>query len=128
MDFWDLPKIAVDDTEGDKWNGHYVAAINAISAQPKLFDTSKECLVCRKTGHSFDKCPILNDIPSLKQHRITVAGFIKKIQDRDRTLLDNTASISQLATEPTNSVTWQDDSEYEPEYHNISDHDLQDFR
>ena len=115
MDFLERPKFDEDDAEGEKWFGHYCAAINNISAQPKLFDTSKECLVCRKTGHSFDKCPILNDIPSLRQHRISVAQLIKRIQDRDRTTLENTASISQLATEPTNSVTWQDDDDYEPD-------------
>lgn len=112
IDMCGLPEVDQNDTDAEKWHGVYCAAINAISSQPKMFDTSKQCLVCRQTGHAFDKCPILNDIPSLKEHRIAVAVLIKKIMDSNRNILESSASVSQLDADHEPHVSWHEDDEY----------------
>eukprot|EP00536_Pseudo-nitzschia_multiseries_P014364 jgi/Psemu1/38431/gm1.38431_g len=53
----------------------YCNAITAFDKQPSLFDTSRKCIVCHMTGHNFDNCPALQDIESLKKHRIAALFF-----------------------------------------------------
>lgn len=121
-----MPSIDPDDTQSSNWHHPYVAAIHAISAKPRRFDTERPCAVCKNTGHAFDTCPVLNDIPSLKEHRIAVALFMKKIQESTDKLLSETASISKLESEPSaTSVSWQD--VIEPEDDESSDSDTEDF-
>lgn len=117
IDMCGLPEVDQEDNDAEKWHGVYCAAVNSISSQPKLFDTSQQCLVCRKTGHAFDKCPVLNDIPSLKEHRIAVAVLIKKILDGNRKLLEHSAAIAQLDVEPEANVSWTEEDEYYEDMH-----------
>ena len=37
------------------------AVIKNLDTDPREFTTTKPCLVCNKTGHTFDNCPILKN-------------------------------------------------------------------
>eukprot|EP00536_Pseudo-nitzschia_multiseries_P006880 jgi/Psemu1/16366/gm1.16366_g len=74
----------------------YCNAITAFDKQPSLFDTSRKCIVCHMTGHNFDNCPALQDIESLKKHRIAAAVFLNKSNKQTQQLLDSTQQISQI--------------------------------
>ena len=43
----------------------YLHALRAIDGDTKKFDTLQPYLVCGEKGHSFDGCPMLNDIDYL---------------------------------------------------------------
>ena len=85
----------------------YCHAIKAIDSDPRKFDTSRPCLVCGLKGHSFDGCPMLNDIEYLRSHRILVANFLKKVQRSDDTY-SGEAKISQICAQEAGP----DDDEY----------------
>eukprot|EP00536_Pseudo-nitzschia_multiseries_P010847 jgi/Psemu1/27241/gm1.27241_g len=74
----------------------YCNAITAFDKQPSLFDTSRKCIVCHMSGHNFDNCPALQDIESLKKHRIAAAVFLNKSNKQTQQLLDSTQQISQI--------------------------------
>eukprot|EP00536_Pseudo-nitzschia_multiseries_P005768 jgi/Psemu1/13452/gm1.13452_g len=74
----------------------YCNAIMAFDKQPSLFDTSRKCIVCHMSGHNFDNCPALQDIESLKKHRIAAAVFLNKSNKQTQQLLDSTQQISQI--------------------------------
>ena len=74
----------------------YIHALRAIDGDAKKFDTLRPCLVCGEKGHSFDGCPMLNDIEYLRSHRIMVAGFLKRIEKSDENYVEN-AKISQIS-------------------------------
>eukprot|EP00536_Pseudo-nitzschia_multiseries_P015494 jgi/Psemu1/42792/gm1.42792_g len=74
----------------------YCNAITAFDKQPSLFDTTRKCIVCHTSGHSFDNCPALQDVESLKKHRIATAVFLSKCNRETQQLLDSTQQISQI--------------------------------
>eukprot|EP00536_Pseudo-nitzschia_multiseries_P015866 jgi/Psemu1/44055/gm1.44055_g len=74
----------------------YCNAITAFDKQPSLFDTSRKCIVCHMSGHNFDNCPALQDVESLKKHRIATAVFLSKCNRETQQLLDSTQQISQI--------------------------------
>lgn len=91
--------------EASAWAGPYiegytVAAVN-VETDPRSFDTSKPCAVCKQTGHNFDGCPVLNNINFLKQHYIQWKLFLARL---DRSKAD--ATVSQLEAE---AIEFDDD-------------------
>eukprot|EP00536_Pseudo-nitzschia_multiseries_P019160 jgi/Psemu1/59263/gm1.59263_g len=74
----------------------YCNVITAFDKQPSLFDTSRKCIVCHMSGHNFDNCPALQDVESLKKHRIAAAVFLNKSNKQTQQLLDSTQQISQI--------------------------------
>ena len=124
------PDINEDDPESAQWHGHYCVAINIIDKHPQAFDTSRVCIVCRRTGHAFDKCPVLNDLKTLQAHRIRVAQFMNNVNKTDENFLGDKAQVSQVESSHVTSVTWQDEYEYQTEYSSdpyVQDEYLQDF-
>ena len=105
-------------------NNAYCQAVHQIDSEPRKFDTTRECVVCRGVGHSFDKCPMLNDFDYLKRHRIAIAQFIRQQErSRDQWHKTNDANISQVETET--SEEWQH-LEQEPDA--STEQETQDFQ
>ena len=44
--------------------------VNNVNIDPRTFDTNKPCLICKRSGHSFDDCPVLKSIIHLRKHYI----------------------------------------------------------
>ena len=44
----------------------------------KQFDTSRPCAACGKPGHTFDDCPVLNDVDFPRKHHIGFQLFLGK--------------------------------------------------
>eukprot|EP00536_Pseudo-nitzschia_multiseries_P003807 jgi/Psemu1/8572/gm1.8572_g len=87
----------MDEESDDQFLYHaYCNAINAFDKEPRLFDTSRKCIVCHNSGHTFDSCPALQDVESLRKHRIATAVFLSKC---NRELLDSTQRIAKITTE-----------------------------
>eukprot|EP00536_Pseudo-nitzschia_multiseries_P010363 jgi/Psemu1/25685/gm1.25685_g len=87
----------MDEESGDPFlHQAYCNAITAFDKQPSLFDTSRKCIVCHMSSHNFDNCPALQDIESLKKHRIAAAVFLNKSNKQTQQLLDSTQQISQI--------------------------------
>jgi len=103
---------------------NYRNAINAISANPSEFDTSRECLICGKTGHTFANCDHLNDLPSLQRHRIAIGQSIRKHQ---RIFQEDEERLKQKRREAKISqVDFQeqhDEFEYEQDFEEIQEPD-----
>ena len=132
-----FPSVADEDDEGIKWSAIYNSAVNSIAQQPRLFDTTRECLICKQTGHAFKDCPILNNIEILKTHRIKLASYLRNMKELERNFLDSSASVSQVTSSQNSqqtSVTWADDDEYDQDsvypadqYLDENENDTQDF-
>ena len=84
------------------------AVINNINKDPREFDTSKPCLVCNKPGHTFDDCPILNNIAHLKKHYISWKMFLARTNRQQEEITHNN-TVNLLETEYYNI-------EQEPDY------------
>ena len=65
---FDLPSDAKEDVEFIAQQNS--VAVHSVQADPHKFSSSSPCVVCQETGHSFDACLVLNDIPFLKRHHI----------------------------------------------------------
>ena len=57
----------------------YQAAIRAVVAKPNKFKDGMKCAICRQE-HTFDKCPVLLDIPYLKKHFIAYCLLTNRTQ------------------------------------------------
>ena len=92
-DQFDIPvfQLAVD---------NYVNAVGAIHRNPEsAFDVSKPCAMCTKSGHTFEHCPLLNDIQFLKQHFIKYKlNASRLIRDCDNYTSDSPSkAVQQVA-------------------------------
>ena len=88
---YDLPSDAKEDIE---YISHqYSAAVHSVQADPRKFSSSSPCVVCLKTGRSFDACSVLNDIPFLKKHHIAYCSNQRRLQKMMTTSVD----INRLA-------------------------------
>jgi len=104
----------------DIWEG-YIYAINMLDKNPQEFDTSRKCLVCGETGHAFADCPALNNSRSLKDHRIAVGQFIKKVEFLAQKEIEaRQKRISQLM-----ATAVDDDDDYEKIEEDEEDSDFQ---
>jgi hypothetical protein len=76
------------------------------------FDISQKCLVCKKPGHSFEGCPILNNHELMKQFHINFCLHQKKL---DRL-------VSDLSTEQDralNAVIMEEYTDSDGQYDEI---------
>ena len=54
-------------------------SLNAVAQDVNVFDTSKRCAVCGKTGHTFADCEFLQD--DLRDAHIKILVLINKFQN-----------------------------------------------
>ena len=94
----------------------YCNAITAIDKEPSLFDTSRQCIVCHTSGHNFDNCPALQDVESLRKHRIATAVYISKNMRETKKLLDSTQRISQIHVDDEDPDETSPDDEPEDQF------------
>ena len=57
----------------------YTAGLRAVTKDVTKFIDGMNCAICHKL-HSFDQCPILNDIPYIKKHFISYCLLMNKTQ------------------------------------------------
>ena len=57
----------------------YTCGLKQVTRNPSKFTDGMKCAVCGEQ-HSFDKCPILLDIPFLRKHFINYYIQMNKIQ------------------------------------------------
>ena len=69
--------VAIPDEFGDTFNHIADKYVNAISLTSS-FDTTRPCAVCNKPGHTFDDCPVLQNVNFLHKHYIQFKLFLKK--------------------------------------------------
>ena len=58
--------------------------VNAIHTGAN-FDTTRPCAVCNKAGHTFDDCPVLQNVDFLRKHCIQFKLFLKKQETQSAT-------------------------------------------
>jgi len=112
-------------------DNYKAAVINNVNHDPRSFDTSKPCLVCGKSGHTFDDCPILSNIPHLKKHYISWKMFLTKERHRQKEL-EQQEHINQLEseyifTENEQDIDMEDTIEFSPSLEHPRNNSL-DFR
>ena len=69
--------VDIPDEFGDAFNHITDKYVNAISSTSS-FDTTRPCAVCDKPGHTFDDCPVLQNVDFLHKHYIQFKLFLKK--------------------------------------------------
>jgi len=72
--------------------------VNNVNTDPRTFDTNKPCLICKRSGHSFDDCPVLKSIIHLRKHYIKWKLFQANEGRKEEELLRQT-EINQLEAE-----------------------------
>ena len=70
----------------------YTNAIRSDNLQEGAFDTTRPCAVCKKPGHTFDDCPVLNNVGFLKQHFIQYKLF----QNKQEANMPHTADVNRV--------------------------------
>ena len=83
-------------------------------ASNEQFDTSRPCAACGKTGHTFDDCPVLNDVDFLRKHHIGFQLFLER-----NAVEDGAAQINAVQV---------DSSDIESPDESIKDTSEEDFR
>ena len=63
------------------------AVINNVNTDPRSFDTSKPCLVCGQSGHTFENCGVLNNLAYLQRHYISWKIYLAKSHKRQQEIL-----------------------------------------
>ena len=63
------------------------AVINNVNTDPRSFDTSKPCLVCGQSGHTFDNCGVLNNLAYMQRHYISWKIYLAKAHKRQQEAL-----------------------------------------
>ena len=86
-----LPDTSVEDAYIAQ---RYTAAIHSVQVNPRKFSSSSECVVCRDTGHSFDKCDVLNDIAFLTKHHIVYCSSQRRLEK----MMTTRAAVNRLAS------------------------------
>ena len=66
-------------------------------ASGKQFDMSQPCAACGKPGHTFDDCPVLNNVDFLRKHCIQFRLFLKR-----NTMEDSAAQINSMQVDSSN--------------------------
>ena len=73
----DPTNVHVPDDLNDAFGPIVDCYINAITSGT-TFDTTRPCAVCNKAGHTFDDCPVLQNVEFLCKHYIQFKLFLKK--------------------------------------------------
>ena len=95
--------------------------VRAISNH-KSFDTTRPCAACDKPGHTFEDCPVLNNIDFLKKHFIGFQLFHKR-NSPDAELPSRSVNQLQTVENPTNPF----DDEYNHDDPSHNEHPTEDF-
>ena len=91
---------------------NYVNAVGAIHWNPQsAFDVSKPCAMCNKPGHTFEHCPLLNDIQFLKQH------FIKYKLNASRLIRDCNNYTSDSPSKAVQQVALASNDDPDEDFH-----------
>ena len=69
--------VNIPDEFGDAFNHIHDKYVNAISSTSS-FNTTRPCAVCDKPGHTFDDCPVLQNVDFLLKLYIQFKLFLKK--------------------------------------------------
>ena len=77
FDVDDPTSVNVPDKNGNAFD-HIVTNYINVLLLTNTFDTSRPCAVCDKTGHTFDNCPVLQNVDFLCKHYIQFKLFLKK--------------------------------------------------
>lgn len=95
------------------------------------FDVSQKCLVCKKAGHTFDECPVLNDHELLKKVHISFCSLCRRIQRQTEDVTpqtihgvtvsdteedDHQSSSSEESYGESLNTYYQDESDFEPDF------------
>jgi hypothetical protein len=108
----------------------YRLGINAVK-QTGSFDVAQKCLVCQKTGHTFDECPVLNNHDLLKKLHISFCSMCRRMQrqsdEKDTQSIHGVAvsdvdsesqsSSSDDGDDQTTTTYYHDESDFEPDFH-----------
>ena len=108
----------------------YRLGLNAVK-QTGSFDVAQKCLVCQKTGHTFDECPVLNNHELLKKLHISFCSMCKRMQrqsdDKDTQPIhgiavsdvesESQSSSSDEDDDKTTNTYYHDESDFEPDFH-----------
>ncbi len=88
-----IPDPPDDSEETQRIHSLYTHSIYKLDRdqQPK-FDISKPCAVCYQTGHTFEGCPLLNNVEYLKQHRIQTAQCLRGYEKTQQKFFPNNSS------------------------------------
>ena len=78
FDAEDPTHINVPDEVGDTFDTIVDSYINASSTNNTGFDMSWPCAVCNKARHTFNYCPVLQNVNFLCRHYIQFKLFLKK--------------------------------------------------
>lgn len=90
--------------------------VNAI-ATTATFDTSKPCAVCDKPGHTFDDCPVLQNVEFLRKHYIQFKLFLKR-----QSLAS--ATINHVSAESNDGYDAAYDTDYDDTDHPFNDNPI----
>jgi hypothetical protein len=107
-------------------DNYSTAVINNINKDPRTFDTTKPCLVCGETGHTFENCSILNNIPFLQRHYISWKIYLAKEHKRQSEAMIE-KQINRLEYQYRDSNN-EDLDEEEMVFTDIEEDELEDFR
>ena len=102
----DVPDDCTDQVQGyaddmSKWLNKLT--VHSTPQNHRKHDHSKPCLICKKTGHSFKGCKVLNDHEFLKLAYIKTCLYFSTIQ---RTQADH--HINDLCTELNINIPEED--------------------
>ena len=82
FDATDPTHVTIPDEFGNAFDHIADRYVNAISSGGVTlttpFDTTRPCAVCDKAGHTFDDCPVLQNVKFLCKHYIQFKLFLKK--------------------------------------------------
>ena len=79
--------------------GYVLNEINADSTPSsfKRFDTTMKCKVCGVAGHSFDACPVVQNVPFVKNAYIKTCLFLRAMEKAQSLLSVDVAEVDSDA-------------------------------
>ena len=105
------------------------AVINNVNTNPRSFNTSKLCLVCGQSGHTFENCGVLNNLAYLQRHYISWQIYLAKSHKQQQEVLTH-KKINRLESQ-YHDMSLDNFDEEEMVFtddENGEDEDNQDFR
>ena len=105
---WFADTIPEVDTKEDQLLASIYKLGTRILKVDGSFDVSQRCLVCNKTGHSFEECEVLNNHELLKSFHIAFCSLCKKIGKK--TEMANPSRIHRIEYEDNETSSSLEDS------------------
>ena len=112
----DLVDFPPDCTDLEKVYGvNTIIALNSINADTtsssfKQFDTTMKRKVCNATGHSFDDCPVVQNVPFIKTAFIKTSLFLLAMEKDQAQLNVDVAAVDSDAYHPAQDVESSNES------------------